>query len=82
MFKIQKVIWKIKKIIFKFKDEYFDCGTDLLQTFSKYLNLRSIFTEPNLEDRGRLGIKVEDKWFNGSMGLMFGNIIEVNSYES
>jgi hypothetical protein len=70
---------KINENYFKLQDEYFDCGidTDLLQTFSKYLNLRLIFIEPNFEDTGKLGVKVDDKWFNGSMALLFGNVIEV-----
>jgi hypothetical protein len=41
------------------------------------LNLRLIFIEPNFEDTGKLGVKVEGKWFNGSMALLFGNVIEV-----
>jgi len=67
----------LRKNYFKLQDEYFDCGidTDLLQTFSKYLNLRLIFIEPNFEDTGKLGVKVEGKWFNGSMALLFGNVI-------
>ncbi len=59
--------------------KFFDCGIDsgLLQTFSKYLNLRLIFIEPNFEDMGKLGVKVEGKWFNGSMALLFENVTKI-----
>jgi len=59
------------------QNEYYDCGidTDILYTFSKYLNLRLNFIEPNISDTGKLGIKVDGKWTNGSMALLDANVI-------
>ncbi len=78
-----KNYWKHKNY-FEFQGEYWDCGidTDLLQTFSRYLNLRLIFIEPNVEDTGKLGVKVDGKWINGSMALLYGKVIQVNRSES
>ncbi len=50
--------------------------------FSKYLNQRLIFIEPDFEDTGKLGVKVDGKWFNGSMALLFGNVIQVHGSEN
>jgi hypothetical protein len=74
--RILTLIKKSFKIKFFSQNEYYDCciDTDFLYTFSKYLNLRLIFVEPEFENTGKLGVKVEGKWFNGSMALLHENV--------
>lgn len=49
--------------------------TDLLYSFSKHLNLYLIFEEPEALNSGKMGEKVGDKWFNGSMALFQQNVL-------